>query len=98
MKRKMFRCACCGRILPCDPRARNQHYCGRKKCQQARKNKWQRQKLANDPDYRKDKRDSQRTWREKNKGYSKKYRGLHPVYVLHNRQKQKERDKRRCHP
>jgi len=95
MKREMFHCICCGRYLPCDPRSRNQSYCGRKKCQQARKNKWQRQKMECDPDYRLGKQDCQKTWREKNKGYMKKYRREHPAYELNNLLKQRERDRRR---
>jgi len=91
----MFQCACCGRHLPRDPRVKNQQYCGWKKCQQARKNRWQRQKLQTDPDYRADKIDSGREWRQKNKGYSKQYRLNHPSYVERNRVLQRKRDQRR---
>jgi hypothetical protein len=92
MTRKMFRCACCGRHLLSDPRVKNQRYCGRKKCQQARKNKWQRQKLLTDSDYRANKIESQQQWRQKNKSYSKQYRLKNLFYVERNRKLQKRRD------
>lgn len=95
MQDKMFRCACCRRYLLRDPRSRNQRYCGQRKCQQARKNKWQKQKLASDPDYRTGKRDSQRAWQQNNKGYWKKYRRSHPAYEQRNRQQQRQRDQHR---
>ena len=92
MKREMFRCACCGRYLPRDPRIKNQRFCGCKKCQQYRKNEWQRKKMACDPDYQANKKESQLAWQGKNKDYWKRYRRNHPVYVFINRQKQKERE------
>ena len=95
MKREMFRCACCGQYLPRDPRVKNQRYCGQKKCQQSRKNRWQRKKLETDPDYQAGKKESQQVWQSKNKGYLQKYRQNHPASVLRNRQLQKVRDQRR---
>lgn len=94
MSRSMFQCACCGRHLLRDPRVKNQRYCGRKKCQQARKNRWQRQKMQTDPDYRANKIDSQQEWRQKNKGYSKQYRRNNLSYVERNRELQRKRDQR----
>ena len=94
MNRRMFRCSCCGRRLLSDPRVKNQRYCGMRKCQQARKNKWQRQKLLTDPDYRANKIESQQQWRQSNKGYSKQYRKKNLLYVERNRKQQKERDLR----
>lgn len=52
MKQATFRCACCKRILPRDPRVKNQRYWGAKACQRARKSKWQREKLELDSDHR----------------------------------------------
>jgi hypothetical protein len=34
------------------PAVLNQQYCGSADCQKARKRKWQKEKLARDPDYR----------------------------------------------
>jgi len=95
MKRETFCCACCKRYLLRNSRSRNQRYCGSKKCQQARKNEWQRRKMVCDWDYRADKKDSQQTWQKKNKDYWKKYRRKHPVYEQRNRELQKERDRHR---
>jgi hypothetical protein len=87
-----FRCACCRRIRPRNLRAKNQRYCGDKRCQQARKSKWQREKLQTDPDYRTNKKESQQVWKQKNPDYWKRYRRQHPEYCLHNRQMQRIRD------
>ena len=85
------RCAHCGcRFVP-NPHIRNQRYCGKIECQRARKNSWQRRKLATDPDYQANKRDSQRAWRIRNPGYWQKWRSGHPEYVERNRMFQRER-------
>ncbi len=98
MKREMFSCDCCHRVLPRDTRVKNQLYCGQKKCQQARKNKWQRQKLETDPDYRAGKKESQQAWQSKNKDYWKKYRPNNLYVILRNRQLQNVRDRQRLKP
>jgi len=89
-----FRCACCRRIRPRNPRVKNQRYCGDKRCQQARKTKWQREKLQADPDYRTNKKESQQIWKQKNPGYWKQYRRNHPDYRRRNRRMQRPRDHR----
>ena len=81
--------------MPRNPRARNQRYCGAKPCQQARKNKWQRNKQQLDSDHRVNKEESQRTWRQQNPGYWKLYRQRHPEYCERNRQLQQKRDLKR---
>ena len=95
MGRKMRRCSCCGCYFCPDPRVQNQHYCGKKRCQQARKNKWQRQKIIIDHDYRADKKDSQDAWLDKNPNYWKRYRRRNLDYAERNRQMQRERDAKR---
>lgn len=50
----MIKCANCGRMVPANPRVKNQNYCNRKACQRVRKNKWKQSKIASDPDYKKD--------------------------------------------
>ncbi len=95
MKQLTFRCFCCRRIVPRNPRARNQRYCGAKPCQQARKNKWQRNKQDLDSDHRVNKEESQRAWRQKNPGYWKLYRQKHPEYCERNRLLQQKRDLKR---
>ena len=97
MKQFTFRCSCCRRIMPRNPRARNQCYCGAKPCQQARKNKWQRNKQQVDSDHRINKEESQRAWRQQNPGYWKRYRERNPEYCERNRQLQRKRDLKRHH-
>lgn len=97
MKQLTFRCSCCRRIVPHNPRARDQHYCGAKPCQQARKNKWQRNKQQMDSDHRANKEESQRTWRQQNPDYWKQYRERNPEYCERNRQLQRKRDLKRRH-
>jgi len=96
VKQITFRCACCKRIRPKNPRVKNQKYCGTKACQQARKNKWQRKKLQTDSDYRTDKREMQQSWRARNSGYWKRYRDKNPDYCERNCRLQRERDKKHC--
>ncbi|MCK5517170.1 MAG: hypothetical protein KAI39_09875 [Desulfobulbaceae bacterium] len=95
MKQLTFRCSCCRRIVPRNPRARNQHYCGAKPCQQARKNKWQQNKQQMDSDHRKNKEESQCAWRQQNQDYWKLYREKNPAYCERNRQLQRKRDLKR---
>jgi hypothetical protein len=74
----------CSRILDLDPRVKNQRYCGEKACQRARKRRWQKEKLATDPDYRANQRDCQIEWHRQHPGYYKKYRQEHPRYSQRN--------------
>lgn len=96
MKQITFRCACCKHIRPRNPRVKNQKYCGAKACQQDRKNKWQREKLQTDPDYKTDKREMQQSWRERTPDYWRRYRDKNPDYCERNRRLQRQRDKTRC--
>jgi hypothetical protein len=92
VKQLTFRCSFCRRIMPLNPRAMNQRYCGAKPCQQARKNKWQRNKQQQDSDHRTNKEESQRTWQLKNPVYWKLYRARNPEYCERNRKLQQKRD------
>ena len=93
MKKGTFRCACCRRILPRNPKVNDQEYCGVKACQRARKSKWQREKQQIDPDYRANRRESQRAWQKKNPSYWRRYRHKNPDYDERNRELQRERDR-----
>lgn len=95
MGQRMRRCACCGCYFRPEPRVKGQRYCGKRRCQQARKNKWQRQKLKIDIDHQSTKQESQQVWLESNEGYWKRYRHKNPNYVERNRQLQRVRDRRR---
>lgn len=95
MEQVTFRCACCRRIVRRNLRVKMQQYCGAKACQQARKNKWQREKLQTDPDYRVNKRESQQEWQKANPAYWRQYRSRHPEYQKHNQRLQQARDNKR---
>ena len=87
-------CLVCGESFePCRT-VKNQRYCSKLECQRERKRRWQRAKLADDPDYRGNRADSQRRWRENNRDYWRKYRKSHRAYVKKNRKRQRERNAR----
>ena len=77
-------CAHCRRLFAPNHRVKNQRYCGQKECQRARKRKWQKEKLATDPDYKANQRDCQAEWHRHHPGYYKKYRQDHPRYCQRN--------------
>lgn len=80
------------------PRPQNpdQRYCSERACQRARKRHWQQQKLLADADYQANQRAAQRTWTENHPDYWRHYRQRNPDYVASNRQRQGERNHRRC--
>jgi hypothetical protein len=92
-----IRCAnpLCRRLFHPNPRVKNQRYCDKKGCQRARKARWQRHKMKDDPDYRDDHRDAQHAWIEQHRDYWRGYRSRHPDYVKRNRLLQRQRDRRR---
>jgi len=96
---RTIRCAHCHcRFLP-DPRVKHQRFCANKPCQRARKTRWQRAKLATDPDYQANQRDSQRNWQNQHPHYWQQYRHQHADYRERNRLLQQHRDhKRRVRP
>lgn len=71
-------CSHCGRLFSCDPRVKNQRYCGEKDCQRARKRKWQKEKLGTDPDYKANQRACQIDWHKRHPGYYAIYRRDRP--------------------
>ena len=85
----------CRRLLLPDPRVKNHRYCDKEGCQRIRRNRWQRQKMKDDPQYRKDQQESQQCWTEQNRDYWQRYRDQHPQYTERNRLLQRERDQRR---
>ena len=74
----------CGRLFEPNPRVKNHRYCGEKDCQRARKRKWQKEKLAADPDYTANQRACQIEWHERHRGYYRKYRQEHHSYCERN--------------
>jgi len=79
-----------------------QHYCNAKACQQARKNKWEREKLQKDPVYRAKRLEDKKRWYNKHPGdkYQSAYRETHPLYCETNLAKQGSRNQKRIlsHP
>jgi len=71
----------------------HQRYCGSKACQQARKNKWELDRLKRDSAYRLKRSSSKKAWYSKYPGYryESSYRSNHPDYVSGNREKQRLR-------
>ena len=57
----------------------DQRVCSSTDCQRRRRTDYQWQKLATDPVYQEQCRDSQKKWREKNPGYMKRYRAKHRI-------------------
>lgn len=92
MRPVTFRCACCRKIRPSNPRVKNQRYCGDRRCQQTRKTKWEREKLQTDLYYRINKKECQERWKQKNPDYWQRYRQTHPEYRKRNRRMQLRRD------
>jgi hypothetical protein len=86
--------ACGGSFEPCK-RVKNQKYCSKPECQRERKRRWEREKLADDPAYLENRRNSQKKWRERNPEYWRKYRERNQDYVKKNRLRQRERNARR---
>jgi len=78
-------CCHCGCLFDPNPRLKQkQRYCKRKECQGARKSKWQKHKLATDPDYKDNQRACQTDWHRRHPGYYRKYRQEHPRYCRRN--------------
>ncbi len=74
------------------PRNCNQTFCSTPVCQRARKNLWQKNKLATDPDYKKGQQLAQNKWLQDNPNYWKKYRERNPEKAQRNRDLQKVRN------
>jgi hypothetical protein len=92
---RQIRCAHCRcRFVP-NPRVKTQRFCSAKPCQQARKTKWQRKKMATDPGYQANQRDAWRAWRKHHRAYWRHYRQRRPDYRERNRLLQTHRDQKR---
>ena len=89
-----FICCHCGCRCKKNVRLKShQRYCGSKACQLARQNKWEREKLKNDPSYRLKRSSSKKESYKNHSGhlYQSTYRATHPDYVSDNREKQRLR-------
>jgi len=91
-------CQNCHQVFQRIAQCKDQRYCGNKQCQRARKRNWERMKKDTDPDYRKNRKESQKSWQNSNKDYWNKYRLNNPLQAERNRQLQRIRNaKRRGH-
>ena len=89
------RCEACDEWFTPRRNVPDQTYCSKPQCQRERRRRWQREKIKQDPDYRANQAAAQRSWRERNPGYWRKYRQTHPEYTARNRIQQRERNRRR---
>lgn len=92
MKKLMQRCRHCGCLFEVCNKLKKHDYCNKKKCQRARKRKWQKQKIENDETYRKDQKEAQEIWLNNNPDYWKDYRRKNLKYTERNRKKQRKRN------
>jgi hypothetical protein len=89
---RQSRCAHCRRRFVPNPRSKTQRFCSHTPCQRARKAKWQRDKMATDPDYQANQRDARQAWQHRHRIYWRQYRQRHPAYCERNRLLQQHRD------
>lgn len=93
-----FRCQHCGQQTAVNLRLKApQQYCRQIDCQRARKAAWIKRKRATDRDYQLAQQDYARDWRKGRPAdaYMRQYRQDHPVYVTHNRTRQRLRNQQR---
>lgn len=88
MEALRFRCRHCRRMRPV--KKAGQAYCGERACQRARKQKWSRQKYAEDPDYKKNQKESTSAWLATQGGAAQYYRD-------YRRQRRERREEERRH-
>lgn len=88
-------CIHCGKGFQPNPRVKNQRYCNGESCQRARRTRWQREKMAKDPDYKDNQRRCQKEWIKAHPGYCREYRAGNPEYVKRNRLLQLRRNAKR---
>ncbi|WP_223511352.1 hypothetical protein [Pseudomonas sp. GL-B-19] len=84
-------CACCGLAFEKRPQVPNQTYCSLPACQRARRQRWQRDKMQTDPDYRDNQSRNQRAWLDRHPEYWRNYREANPEYVDRNKSRQRSK-------
>lgn len=90
-----FTCLHCGRKFPKDPRIKNQKYCSSAACQNARK-RMHNKRTAPTSRGKLLQQARNKRWRDgyPAHAYQREYRESHPDYVLRNRERQRERNKK----
>jgi hypothetical protein len=97
MSTRTFICQHCHRRVKKNPRLKGeQHYCGQAACQQARKDKWERERCRSDPAYLAKRKLAKKNWHRGYPGdrYQHFYRQEHSDYTKSNRCNQQKRDKK----
>ena len=91
-----FICCHCKRRTKKNPRLKSgQRYCGSRGCQQARKNRHERERLKNDPEYYSKRKAQKADWQKRQQGvYQRNYRETHRDYLDQNRFMQRLRYQR----
>jgi len=95
MAEEKIRCCCCHRLVPANPRVKNQRYCGDDACQKHQRKQWLKSKTVEDEEYRTSRLDWQQRWAKGHPGYWRQWRKDHPEYVARNRILQSVRNKSR---
>jgi hypothetical protein len=97
MSTRTFICQHCQRRVKKNARLKGeQHYCGLAACQQARKDKWERERSRSDPAYLAKRNLAKKNWYRDYPGdrYQHFYRQAHCDYTNSNREKQQKRGKK----
>lgn len=93
---RTFTCHHCGKVLPRNPRIKEQNYCSSLACQNARKRLFDKRASPSSKFKMLQQRRNKR-WRDAYPvhEYQRCYRDAHPEYVKRNRELQQERNKKR---
>ncbi len=93
MKRRR-KCIYCGELFKPSIFHPDQQVCSSEDCRRRQRREDRCNRYHTDLVYRQVCLESTLKWRERNPGYQSNYRRQHPNYVAHNRQAQRERDRR----
>lgn len=95
MSNRTLICTNCKEEVKVNPRSKNQQYCGKGKCQRARRAQYQRQKMKEDKAYQENQKMCQKEWQIRQGDYYRKWRAKHPGYITRNRELQQLRNMKR---
>jgi hypothetical protein len=73
------KCKNCGCMFSPRKHVKGQKYCSKDRCQKARKNKWMRDKLRHDMDYKINQKIAQHRWLGKNPDYLARYKNIKKI-------------------
>jgi len=91
-----FICSSCNDEVTQNPKlkGRRQSYCGKARCQRARKSSWKREKLRSCPEFRADHAFANKKWASCHPEYWRQYRLANPANTDRNRVLQRIRNQR----